>query len=37
MKDKVYTSIVSINLVKKKKAVLYTMTYTVNIVFVYVR
>jgi hypothetical protein len=31
MKDKVYTSILSINLVKKKKSctVLYTMTYTV--------
>jgi hypothetical protein len=28
MKDKVYTSILSI-MVKKKKAVLYTMTYTV--------
>jgi hypothetical protein len=30
MKDKVYTSILSINLVKKKKkAILYTMTYMV--------
>jgi hypothetical protein len=29
MKDKVYTSILSINVVKKKKAVLFTMTYTV--------